>query len=186
MTNEELIAEIEALDQAATPGPWEAHDCFINSPAYRHHIGALQVGYGDGGNDAPPSDEAHNNATLIARYRTLAVEAARALKETEKQRDYYLNAGLSQSREIEQTLGKALGYQLWKDLPEVAPDSTEADGVCVWEHTAETLADEAARQLAELGQSRDEWRVVAATVCCDHGGICLRAAQEKAQKDTAR
>lgn len=182
MTNEELIAEIEALDQAATPGPWLVFPFSSEVEPRMMHVGP-------GGHSVAwiiNVDSPVANATLIARYRTLAVEAARALKETmeESQRRFYAYYELK--NEVEQTLGAALGYPLWKDLPEVAPDSTEADGVCVWEHTAETLADEAARQLAELGQSRDEWRVVAATVCCDHGGICLRAAQEKAQKDTAR
>lgn len=60
------------------------------------------------------------------------------------------NAYTSQERDISQTLGKALGYQWFKDDQANWPDATEADGVCVGEHVAESLADEAAKKLADL------------------------------------
>lgn len=52
------------------------------------------------------------------------------------------NIGIKQQFEISQTLGKALGY---------APMEGEPGGcICVGEHTAETLAMEAARKIATL------------------------------------
>jgi len=73
------------------------------------------------------------------------------------------NACISQERDISQTLGKALGYPWFKDDPTNWPNATEADGVCVGEHVAESLADEAAKKLAEqtaeierLTKERDE------------------------------
>ena len=56
----------------------------------------------------------------------------------------------TQSHTIEQTLGRALGYPRFCDDPANFPDATYADGVCVGEHVAETLAIEAARKIADL------------------------------------
>jgi hypothetical protein len=57
-------------------------------------------------------------------------------------------SGLRSERwEAEQILGKALGYPWYKDDPASFPDATEADGVCVGEHTVVTLAMEAAKRL---------------------------------------
>lgn len=62
-----------------------------------------------------------------------------------------LRAGLiTQSHIIEQVLGQALGYPWYKDDPKNFPDATEADGVCVGDHVAESLADQAARIIREL------------------------------------
>jgi hypothetical protein len=52
--------------------------------------------------------------------------------------------------EIEQILGKALGYPWYKDDPKNFPNATEADGVCVGENTAWSLAMEAADLIAKL------------------------------------
>lgn len=52
--------------------------------------------------------------------------------------------------EICQTLGKVLGYPLFKDDQKNFPGATEADGVCVGEHIAETLAMEAADIIKSL------------------------------------
>lgn len=51
-------------------------------------------------------------------------------------------------RYIEQTLGKALGYPRFCDDQKTFPDSTPDDGVCIFDHTAETLALEAANKLS--------------------------------------
>ncbi len=61
-----------------------------------------------------------------------------------------------ESREIEQTLGKALGYPWYKDDPKNFPNATEANGVCVGEHVPASLAVEAARKIADLTRERDE------------------------------
>jgi hypothetical protein len=52
--------------------------------------------------------------------------------------------------EVEQTLGKALGYPWFKDDPKNFPDATEADGVCVGEHVPESIALEVANKIKEL------------------------------------
>ena len=50
---------------------------------------------------------------------------------------------------VEQVLGKALGYPRYKDDAKHFPDATESDGVCVGDNTAESLADEIVKRLAE-------------------------------------
>jgi hypothetical protein len=57
-----------------------------------------------------------------------------------------------------QTLGKALGYPWFKDDPVNFPNATEADGVCVGDHVAESLADEAAARIAALGEQLRKYR----------------------------
>lgn len=49
--------------------------------------------------------------------------------------------------EICQTLGKVLGYPWFKDDLKNFPDATEKNGVCVGEHVAETIAEEAAEHI---------------------------------------
>lgn len=60
--------------------------------------------------------------------------------------------------EVEQTLGKVLGYPWYKDDPKNFPDATEADGVCIGEHVPGTLAQEAAQRIRKLEEERDYWR----------------------------
>jgi hypothetical protein len=59
-------------------------------------------------------------------------------------------AGIKMGHEIEQILGKALGYPWYKDDQQNFPGATEADGVCVGEHVAESIAAEAANRIAQL------------------------------------
>lgn len=49
--------------------------------------------------------------------------------------------------EVEQVLGKALGYPWFKDDQENFPGSTEKDGVCIGDHVAETILEEAAQRI---------------------------------------
>lgn len=60
------------------------------------------------------------------------------------------NAIAKQNHDIEQTLGQALGYPWFKDDQKNFPGATEANGVCVGEHVAETLATEAASKIESL------------------------------------
>lgn len=61
-----------------------------------------------------------------------------------------LRAACSKSNdEISQTLGKALGYPWFKDDQINFPGATAENGVCVGDHVAESLADEAARRITE-------------------------------------
>jgi len=55
-----------------------------------------------------------------------------------------------QNHEVCQTLGKALHYAWFKDDQANFPGATEADGVCVGDHVAETLAVEASKRIAAL------------------------------------
>lgn len=52
------------------------------------------------------------------------------------------------TEEISQTLGRALGYPRYCDDQKNFPGATDEDGVCVGDHVAETLANEAARRIA--------------------------------------
>ena len=64
--------------------------------------------------------------------------------------DALRNAFAKSNEEICQTLGKALGYPWFKDDPKNFPNATGADGVCVGDHVAESLAAEAADAIAAL------------------------------------
>ena len=55
-----------------------------------------------------------------------------------------------ESEEIEQILGKALGYPWFKDDPKNFPNATETDGVCVGVETVWSLAMIAADKIKEL------------------------------------
>ena len=76
------------------------------------------------------------------------VEFARNLeRERDEAREHiaFLNRAIArQNQEIEQTCGKALGYPWFKDDQKNFPGATEADGVCVGEHVAETIVAELA------------------------------------------
>lgn len=63
---------------------------------------------------------------------------------------------------IEQTAGKALSYPRYCDDQANFPGTTPNDGVCVGEHTAETIVMELAREVdhlkAELSKAQDQIR----------------------------
>jgi len=62
---------------------------------------------------------------------------------------------LREFREIEQILGKALGYPWFKDDQCNFPNATEADGVAIGDHTAWSLAHQAADRIKELAEEVD-------------------------------
>lgn len=62
------------------------------------------------------------------------------------------------SHEIDQTLGKALGYPRYDDADYPQPEGNFRDEVCTGEHVPETLAAEAARRIRELEAELDEER----------------------------
>ena len=70
-----------------------------------------------------------------------------------------------QANEIEQILGKALGYPQFKDDQKNFPGATEADGVCVGDQVAETLAAQAAERIARLREVAGELLVGALKEC---------------------
>jgi hypothetical protein len=49
-----------------------------------------------------------------------------------------------------QTLGKVLGFPWYKDDLDLFPGATEADGVCIGDHVAETMAVQAADRIRHL------------------------------------
>lgn len=72
-------------------------------------------------------------------------------------------------QEIEQVLGKALGYPWFKDDPKNFPNATADDGVCVGDNVPITLALEAAAKL-------NEFQVLGEQLCnnsslCEHPSV---------------
>jgi hypothetical protein len=66
-----------------------------------------------------------------------------------------------ESEEIEQILGKALGYPWYKDDPKNFPNATEADGVCVAPNTAASLAMHAADRIKMMDiREQDKQRII--------------------------
>lgn len=61
-----------------------------------------------------------------------------------------IDAYKKESAEIEQILGKVLGYPWYKDDPKTFPNATEDDGVCVGIETAWSLAMGAAQTIRSL------------------------------------
>lgn len=61
-----------------------------------------------------------------------------------------------QENEIQQVLGKALGFPYYADDQKTFPGSTRQDGVFTGIHVAATLADLAAQRLNELQQKMRE------------------------------
>ena len=147
MTTEELIAEIERLDAAATAGPWTykeegADEFWFGNGYYLIEPFGIPVGA------SKPESEA--DAELIASYRTLAVEAARKLRESDAKYKQLEQAVMAESFEILQTLGKAMGYSPLSEFPEIyGPDEVPLDAVMTWEHTPASIAEAAAKKLRE-------------------------------------
>lgn len=83
---------------------------------------------------------------LTSEIARLEAEVVRANTERVRTQDAYQKT----DSEVVQTLGKALRYPWFKDDPANFPGATEADGVAVGDHVAETLAMEAARRIADL------------------------------------
>ena len=80
--------------------------------------------------------------TLARQYAALLAAHAEALAG----RDHYRDAVFEQTRELEQILGKALGFPMLKDCPEIGGRPGDTD-VVVFEYTAEVLAEMAAERL---------------------------------------
>ena len=78
--------------------------------------------------------------------------------------------------DIQQTLGKALNYPWYKDDQKNFPNATEADGVCVGDHVAESLAEETVTKITALRAENEKLRDVLSGVLWmadewfNHGG----------------
>lgn len=66
------------------------------------------------------------------------------VEELEKEQKRLIDAIVRQEEYIEQVLGQALGYPWYKDDQKNFPGAEAADGVCVGNHVAETIAMEMA------------------------------------------
>lgn len=99
ISTKDLCEIIEELDSKASPGPWypgcfmeDASNCkcaYIFDDIHMGAVATIHIDNGiqrvvDGANDCPPLDEARANALLISRYRTLAVVAAKKLRQAAK------------------------------------------------------------------------------------------------------
>ncbi len=113
----------------------------------------------------------------------LAVTKRQAEKNKELEQDVErLKAAMaSQNDQIAQVLGKALGYTWYKDDPVNFPGATEADGVCVGEHVAETIAHEAASRIsmlqAELAKA-PRWVPVSECEACAYNQVVVCDAED--------
>jgi len=68
---------------------------------------------------------------------------------------------LEEFHQIEQILGKALGYPWFKDDPANFPHATEADGVCVAPNTAASLAMHVADRIKMMDiRELDKQRII--------------------------
>lgn len=85
-----------------------------------------------------------------ATMRFASVEIVRLRAENERLR----LAAARANEEICQALGLALGYPRFCDDQKNFPGTTEAHGVCVGDHVAETLATEAALKIGQLVEAK--------------------------------
>ena len=88
------------------------------------------------------------------------------------------NACVKMEHEIQQVVGKALGYPWFKDDQKNFPCSIEADGVCVGEHVAVTLADEAAATIADLRRQLAEADARTAKAVEEEREACAKIVEE--------
>jgi hypothetical protein len=106
----------------------------------------------------PPMTKVYVREKIMATYNPFIGRGNNALWEAHKEQC----ADIAEARErellgycskinddVSQTLGKALGYPWYKDFHDF-PDATEANGVCVGDHVAESIAVEAANKIKEL------------------------------------
>ena len=82
-----------------------------------------------------------------------------------------LEAHKKELTEVEQILGKALGYPWYADDLENFPDATEEDGVCVGDSIPASLADDAADKIASLRRERDELKKSCKSLATQGGQI---------------
>lgn len=112
----------------------------------RHGLTCAQCGLPV--NPTAPQGAVCGVCSTVHRYEELLGEQQqRHERELQVMRDAYRalqEAVMRESNDIEQILGKALGYPRYKDDPKNFPGSTEQDGVCVGDHVAASLAMEAA------------------------------------------
>lgn len=95
---------------------------------------------------------------LLAKYNEPAVwkaliEAAALIERQAREITRLRNAVSNTNDDICQTLGRALGYPKFCDDQKNFPGATDANGVCVGEHVAESIAVEAARRIEDQARA---------------------------------
>jgi len=124
-------------------------------------------------NDGGPADLVKEIESL----QSILASLVGAARDSEDKARKLREAGSRSNNKIEQTLAQALGcYPWYKDDQENFPGATEADGVCIGEHVAESIAAEAARIIrslqAEVARLRDALMDAAdALGCIKHPSI---------------
>lgn len=102
--------------------------------------------------DTPRTDTVSEPFMGTQSYQAMADHAReleRELTKADERNRFLVNAYAKAHEEICQTAGKALGYPLLKDDQKNFPYATEADGVCVGEHVAQTIVEELAKKYEE-------------------------------------
>lgn len=97
-----------------------------------------------------------------------------------------------ENEEISQALGRALGYPRFCDDQKNFPEATEADGVCVGDHVAATLAMEAAgrigtlvAEVAKLRSALGSIQKATTDIPLNHVYVALKFIQDKAAEALA-
>jgi hypothetical protein len=160
----DVVAETTIRSMEVTPGG--GIDMVLEPPHWA--VKALALSFGKSLADAP-NWQAFRVDLTDENAGHMIVTIQRADGETPVELVTKLRAELAALRDacaredhdIQQTLGKALGYSRFADDPKNFPDATEADGVCVGDHVAASLAAEAADRIETLAAERDEGRTAA-------------------------
>ena len=95
-----------------------------------------------------PSSE--HTALLLDQAASALSSQSLSLSEAREEIERLRGAFAASNDDICQTLGKALGYPWFKDDQKNFPGATEANGVCVGDHVAESIAAEAANRFDAL------------------------------------
>lgn len=129
------LAELEALAAEATPGVarWDEYSCFVSDDGFS----VITAGLNKNGSPFVYIG-AEDEDFLTALWN----DALPLLRELGEMND-----------EICQVLGTALGYPRFCDDQKNFPGATEESGVCVGDHVAESIAVEAAKEIARLREA---------------------------------
>lgn len=134
MTDAE-IKNLRYLMRAATPGPWVLEDKERSNLVSNGEVWVEAV--------VARNYQEINDAALI-------VAAVNALPGLLDEIERLKRACSMLNDEVSQTLGRALGYPKFCDDQKNFPGATDADGVCVGDHVAESLAAEASKEIERL------------------------------------
>lgn len=93
----------------------------------------------------------NSTESSLAFHKNFTIPDLRKEKSALEERVKLLERACSKTNEeVCQSLGKVLGYPWFKDDQKNFPDATEENGVCVGEHVAESISEEAAKKIVAL------------------------------------